>query len=759
MRNLNECRGLWMRCVVVGSLSIVVARVPLRAQPPLPPSQVSALGWDADRQGHFVLSMGQDGTGQVWVGTEDKGVWRYNPQDKQWTQYTTRDGLGDDDAPALAVDTLNRVWVGHLNHGVSVWNGRQWQNYGALDGPCGDRVFAIAVCPRDGDVWIATDGGVTRFSRLNDAWSYYTRAEGLPADQVQAIAFDPDGNVLLGTQSDGLAMARAADGYRTWRTVVGPARLPMAAAGQGLPGNLINDVLVADGTVYVATPNGLGRSHDGGQTWSYLRGEDWEENVRGLLNAPEPVAGPIQGDLLLEDWITCLRQDPGGNIWLGHLRKGFEVRRADTFDRLFSSQEDVTDFGNMDYVRAVLNVAPLPPLLGYYSGEAGGVRTLRRLRRANPPPAAIPPPAGTPALPQPPLPRPAPPPGAGELTALRQRLDGLQQPLQPGEGAYLTDDWRTWGDWVGRYGREYASLCGMGSPLDHMSQVAPAYNVQRNVGPHQKIGGPYTYISALKTENPRVLYDPVVGSRRQAEANDGTWDDQAYPFAWDGPDLWLTIQVPAGVHRISLHFFNKDAHVLTNKYRDFPIELWREAPDPAAEDRPPLARARVRDFWGPVYKQFLVCGPGPFLMRIGRNHSHGVTLNGVFIDRLPQAVRAGAAPASWMGDVHYDPPPAGEPGVSQGQPQAEVLRAAADLWARLDGCYGMSGGAALQWPMRLAAYRAAVASGAPAAMLSNWRWHLRLWSAADRTEFNASMARAYQSYAGKTPAILKNDRL
>ena len=55
--------------------------------------------------------------------------------------------LGDDDIYALACDKLGRIWVGNLNHGVSVYDGhaptaaevdakgsfrgRGWRNYGS----------------------------------------------------------------------------------------------------------------------------------------------------------------------------------------------------------------------------------------------------------------------------------------------------------------------------------------------------------------------------------------------------------------------------------------------------------------------------------------------------------------------------------------------------------------------------------------------------------------------------------------------------
>src|SRR5258708_638402 len=84
---------------------------------------VPALGWDSTTQGLFVTSVVVDAQNNVWAGTEATGLWRYDSRGKKWTQFTTKDGLGDDTVYALAVDKLGRVWAGHLNHGVSVWNG------------------------------------------------------------------------------------------------------------------------------------------------------------------------------------------------------------------------------------------------------------------------------------------------------------------------------------------------------------------------------------------------------------------------------------------------------------------------------------------------------------------------------------------------------------------------------------------------------------------------------------------------------------
>ena len=254
------------------------------------------LAWETyTNPGLFGMSLARDGAGNVWAGTEGNGVWRFNPYavTNQWQQFTTNDGLGDDFAYAVAVDKLGRIWAGHLNHGVSVYNGNRWTNYDIPFGPIGERIFKIAVCPVDGDVWLGTSAGLTRYSVSKDEWIHYTRNEegrmkneetgqvnkrkrkrkpphpgplprqrrrgsGLPSDQISAIAFDAAGNIYVGTQCDGIAMASRDSDYREWKQArMADQKFP-TFAGFGLPSNLINDLLVAsDGTVYAATDSGL----------------------------------------------------------------------------------------------------------------------------------------------------------------------------------------------------------------------------------------------------------------------------------------------------------------------------------------------------------------------------------------------------------------------------------------------------------------------------------------------------------------------
>ena len=329
---------------------------------------------------NFTTALLRDRRGLLWVGTEDSGVWRYDPaapEKTAWKQFSLKDGLGDDDVYALAQDWWGRVWVGHARGGVSVWNGRGWANYNRVEdesgktkaGPLGERVFDIKINPIGGAVWMATDAGISIYDGRSNSWSYLTRREGLPSEQIQCIAFDSLGRVYLGTQSDGLAVG-SVDDLRQWRVVRGADAPGDSIAGAGLPSNAINAVLVTpENTVFVATKNGLARSDDLGESWKYLRGADWKARAAGRTK-PLPAQGLPAGFTqfsLREDYLTALNQDSLGLLYASYRQKGWEVRRPINDHVPYESAvgERKSDF---PYLSATLPQAGAGALLGFYQG-------------------------------------------------------------------------------------------------------------------------------------------------------------------------------------------------------------------------------------------------------------------------------------------------------------------------------------------------------------------------------------------------------
>jgi hypothetical protein len=410
-------------------------------------------------------------------------------------------------------------------------------------------------------------------------------------------------------------------------------------------------------------------------------------------------------------------------------------------------------------VRAIL---PLPrasgnvaPFVAHYGQEWGGLATAMKTVGSNagqPQAVPIPPVTGTT-----PFPFAAKPPTAEVLAAMLRRVQELDKPLQPGQGVFLRDDWSTCGDWSGRYGRLRATLCGsMGFSSQDLGWSGEHLTTFR-AGANRMVegGGVFGYVFAARTDDPRALYNPLQGYRRMSELNDGSFDRQLYPGTYDGPDLWVTVTVPEGVHRVSLYFANKDGHTTTARFRDYTIELKPFIEDiNAAETAPTLASARVHNFWGGVYKNLAICGPGKFNFKIKRNYSHVTQIQGVFIDKMAGTKsRYDDMPPAWFGGLELLPPTPEPP--SEGD--SASLRVARALWMALDNAQTMEGAAAVQRPLRLQASRVAVAERAPPLLLANWRWHLAIWQPEDRQTFIAEMAQTWVSQVKISPNLAKQD--
>ena len=233
--------------------------------------------------------------------------------------------------------------------------------------------------------------------------------------------------------------------------------------------------------------------------------------------------------------------------------------------------------------------------------------------------------------------------------------------------------------------------------------------------------------------DPRCLYDPIEGTRSEHE-----WDDHGENFgrSYDGPDLWITVKATPGTQRISLYFANYDGQGELNADRDFLVELMEGSTDIYSKQPPPrvLAKARVKNFWGGVYKQFLVQGPGSYRLKISRQHGFNTMVAGVFVDRIKgPSTEFDSFPLAWLGGVKYDPPEITE------IPHEGVAYDAMRLWLAVDDSCSTQNGSAELPSAKLLAYRAALSAPAPSSLLANWRWCRCLWSATDRRLFNQKM--------------------
>ncbi|NJN84278.1 MAG: hypothetical protein HC802_19680 [Caldilineaceae bacterium] len=168
--------------------------------------------------------MALDSDGRLWVGTYEGGIF-IRELDGAWTQH-----LNDPDDPmslpdnriigsGIAVDprTDGGMWVIFDNEGLAHWDGESWDvgEY-SLNLPS-NLLWTAFTDPETGDLWVGSEGGVTRFDGLT--WGVFGAKDGLLSPVTYAIAKDADGGYWLGGRS-GLSHYLP-EGTPPWIKVVG----------------------------------------------------------------------------------------------------------------------------------------------------------------------------------------------------------------------------------------------------------------------------------------------------------------------------------------------------------------------------------------------------------------------------------------------------------------------------------------------------------------------------------------------------------
>ena len=185
----------------------------------------------------------------VWVVTVTRGL--HHKQGNNWQQFTVANsGIASDKLNAVAQDNVGRIWAATFDKGISVFNGNgnNWATFDTSNVLASNSVRDI-VATAAGDVWAATNGGVSHFDGSN--WRTFTTADGLPSNFVGSIEVDATGTVWAGTQMG----AASWDGIN-WANRA--SQMPMldvqeihAPATGGVWFNVVGGALFYDGTSFV----------------------------------------------------------------------------------------------------------------------------------------------------------------------------------------------------------------------------------------------------------------------------------------------------------------------------------------------------------------------------------------------------------------------------------------------------------------------------------------------------------------------------
>lgn len=138
------------------------------------------------------------------LGTSGKGLAYLDKQTQEWRQLTNSNGLTSNRILALAKDSLGYVWIGTQFGGLQIFELKDAFRLNKVD--ISEYTISSFLYEKAKDrMWIGTAEGVLILFENRNLSKIYSIPKSYTVDaSIRCLSFDVDGNILLGTDNDGL---------------------------------------------------------------------------------------------------------------------------------------------------------------------------------------------------------------------------------------------------------------------------------------------------------------------------------------------------------------------------------------------------------------------------------------------------------------------------------------------------------------------------------------------------------------------------
>lgn len=282
----------------------------------------------------------QDSRGDLWFGTNGRGVIRY--QNGELTYFNSEHGLGGHAVRGIVEDDSGHLWFA-TSGGVSRFDGRTFTNFSEFDGLHDSDTWSITIT-HDGTIWVGTLAGAHHFDGHRFHHFALPKAEEDPSRGVTSAEFvhhimeDTAGRLWFAT--NGGAYVLSDNGLSNINTA------------HGLCGDVVNSILEdVHGRMWFATHHN-GVCQWDGETFTHYGERDGitgHEVWSLYLDAAGDVWFPVEnagvyrfnGDTFTNyhdpermpcPAIQTIYEDRSGAVWMGgwmtlYRRDGTQVRR------------------------------------------------------------------------------------------------------------------------------------------------------------------------------------------------------------------------------------------------------------------------------------------------------------------------------------------------------------------------------------------------------------------------------------------------
>jgi ligand-binding sensor domain-containing protein/two-component sensor histidine kinase len=338
---------------------------------------------------NIILRVYEDRKHNIWLTTE-KGVSRIDPQRKYITHFTQKNGLAYDFTSSILEDSNGDIWIGTLEHGISILSIKQgangeeftFKNIDTSDGLV-DNTIASFLEDKNQTMWIGTDHGVSKYALNENLIQNYGPENGFLDSEVRQIYESTDGKLYFAT-ANGLV----------WFNSSNAEVFGSMTVKDGLSDNSILSIFEDNvHNLWIGTENGLSKYHPNNfafisfantpnlnMAFSFLEDSKrnlWIGTTWGLIKYVPDKKGTsgkyyhyTSKEGVTDNTIYSLLEDSKGNIWIGTRGEGvikYEPNK-DTFS-YFSEEQGL----HCNIVASILEDEGGNIWFGLLEDEKGGV--------------------------------------------------------------------------------------------------------------------------------------------------------------------------------------------------------------------------------------------------------------------------------------------------------------------------------------------------------------------------------------------------
>lgn len=287
--------------------------------------------------GKSILSLAEDSSGNIWIGTHLAGLSKFNPINGKIKTYlndpSDNNSISSNNIMALLKDRKGRIWIGTFGGGLDCLdeNSEIFLHYKNRltdkNSLCND--FVNTICEDDnGDLFVGTGAGLNSVkinSLLVNRISIPGKGENIIAKaNIQAISWGKNGDLWIGTEANGLIYFNESTGkYEGFSS--------KSTAASSLKENNITSLLIDDNEI----------------VWVGTHSAGLSKLKKSRINFENLYADTRKNIGLTDANIWPIFSDSKGNIWVG-TNNGLNVldKNNRTIKKYFNSKTDLNSISN-----------------------------------------------------------------------------------------------------------------------------------------------------------------------------------------------------------------------------------------------------------------------------------------------------------------------------------------------------------------------------------------------------------------------------